>query len=517
MRPRSFRRAVVIPAAAMLAVLAAPAASADDPPFTDVPLMITLLDPSTSEATPLISVGDTLDDFFFEGIPDGIGAMPGDGDNVEVFVNHEQTRIPFGGTADFQMASVSHLTLAPNGEPLEGSVAIPPTAGFQRFCSATMAGPAEGLDDYIFLTGEEAPEAIDIPPGAPFGPDPAYAPDNLRQSGLVAVLDPVTGEYDDVPGMGRHNHENEMVLPGDWDQIAIYSGDDTFTPPAPASQLYVYLANDEQEIWDDEGTLWAFRVTAKNGDKVDAADPFNDANDYSDFGINDHLAGRFIRVPQKIAKGLTDEEPQTALERWSNEHNVFQFIRVEDTAYDPNVGPGENPVMYLTDTGSGSVVESETTGQLVTGSGPFNRGRVVRFEFAHDNPKRVVDLSIVLDGNFSPNPFDPATEGPAMRAPDNMGASTESLMVQEDTTSQVSRILRYDLDTGDWSVAARVNDQDWESSGIVDVSEFYGPGTWLLDVQAHDVRVGPDDTTTTPGVTYKREGGQLILLSVDGS
>ncbi len=42
-------------------------------------------------------------------------------------------------------------------------------------------------------------------------------------------------------------------------------------------------------------------------------------------------------------------------------------------------------------------------------------------------------------------------------------------------------------------------------------------GTWLLDVQAHTIFVGPTDTTTTPGVTYKREGGQLILLTVDGS
>ena len=190
MRARSFRRLAVIPVAAMIAAFAAPAASAGDPPFTDVPLMITLLDPSTSEGTPLISVGDTLDDFFFEGIPDGIGAMPGESDTVEVFVNHEQTRIPFGGTADFQMASVSHLTLAPNGEPLEGSVAIPPTAGFQRFCSATMAGPAEGLDDYLFFTGEEAPEAIDVPVGAPFGPDPAYAPNDLRQSPLFEGVRP---------------------------------------------------------------------------------------------------------------------------------------------------------------------------------------------------------------------------------------------------------------------------------------------------------------------------------------
>ena len=71
-----------------------------------------------------------------------------------------------------------------------------------------------------------------------------------------------------------------------------------------------------------------------------------------------------------------------------------------------------------------------------------------RFEFQADNPKKVEDMSIVLDGNFSTNPFAP---GPALRAPDNLGTSLNSLMVQEDTTSQVSRVLRLDLDTGAWS------------------------------------------------------------------
>jgi hypothetical protein len=102
--------------------------------------MITLADPSTSKATPIISVGDEVGDFFFEGVPDGIGAMPGAGGSVEVFVNHEQTTVPFDGLADFEMASVSHLTLDPSGGVLAGSVPVPDSAGFQRFCSSTMAG-----------------------------------------------------------------------------------------------------------------------------------------------------------------------------------------------------------------------------------------------------------------------------------------------------------------------------------------------------------------------------------------
>ena len=95
-----------------------------------------------------------------------------------------------------------------------------------------------------------------VPAGAPYGADPAYAPANDRQSGYAVALDPVTGAFTQVAGMGRHNHENAMVLPGGWDRIAILSGDDTFSPPS--SQLYLYLADSEQDIWADNGSLWAF-------------------------------------------------------------------------------------------------------------------------------------------------------------------------------------------------------------------------------------------------------------------
>ena len=229
MRARVWRRAVLLPVAGLIALAAAPAASADDPFFTTTPLMITLTDPSTSEAVPIISAATRSVTFYFEGIPDGIGAMPGPDGNVEVFVNHEQSRVPFAGFADFDWSSVSHLTLDETGGVLDGSVPLPDSAAFQRFCSSTMAGPDEGLSSYLYLTGEEAPEAVEVPDGAPYGPDPAYAPANLRQSGYAVVLDPVTHEFTQVAGMGRHNHENAMVLPGDWDQIAVLSGDDTFT------------------------------------------------------------------------------------------------------------------------------------------------------------------------------------------------------------------------------------------------------------------------------------------------
>jgi hypothetical protein len=129
-----------------------------------------------------------------------------------------------------------------------------------------------------------------------------------------------------------------MVIPGGWEQIAVLSGDDTFfTPPFPDwSQLYLYLADNEDAIAADQGSLWAFRVTGTDEGKVDEADPFNGANDYGEIQTGDVWQGRFIRVPRAIARGQGGPTPQKALENWANENNVFQFIRVEDTAYDRN-------------------------------------------------------------------------------------------------------------------------------------------------------------------------------------
>jgi hypothetical protein len=104
-----------------------------------------------------------------------------------------------------------------------------------------------------------------------------------------------------------------------------------------------------------------------------------------------------------------------------------------------------------------------------------------------------------------------------MHQPDNLDTSERSLMVQEDSSQPPnSRIWRYDFASQRWSVVASVLDPAWESSGIVDASSAFGSGAWLVDVQAHNVFVDVD-TTTIPGVTLKREGGQLLLLRLPGT
>ncbi|HSF80332.1 MAG TPA: hypothetical protein VLA49_03810, partial [Anaerolineales bacterium] len=190
-------------------LVALPGASLADHPYqTPEGAFITLAVPG--EVTPIISSGEDYHGFIFEGIPDGIGIAPGpEAGTVDVYVTHEQSRVPFRNQADFQDSSISKLTLNSDAEVIAASVALGPEQGYIRFCSAFMAGPDEGFSRYTFFTGEESNDIIAVPAGAQYGPDPALAPD--RQAGYAVVLDTETGAFTEVAGMGRHNHENTIV------------------------------------------------------------------------------------------------------------------------------------------------------------------------------------------------------------------------------------------------------------------------------------------------------------------
>jgi hypothetical protein len=61
----------------------------------------------------------------------------------------------------------------------------------------------------------------------------------------------------------------------------------------------------------------------------------------------------------------------------------------------------------------------------------------------------------------------------------------------------------------------------WESTGIVDAQRAFGPGAFLINVQAHTLwieRAPGDDNNGDgqPDFTYKREGGQLMLIRIPG-
>jgi hypothetical protein len=502
------RRRYVLALVGVLVTAVALPAQADNKKsgyLTSVPAMLEAVQPQV-QVTPLISVGDTLSSgYMFESIPDGI-AFDTRSDGVDVYVNHETSTVPFGGAADFDNAQVSRVTLnAKSAAILGGQIVIPTDANFLRFCSNYFATEDGFGERPLLLTNEETSDLVNRTGDAyPAGP-------GAEQAGVVVAYDPATGEYRAIYGMGRHNHENSVALPG-YDKAVVLSGDDTFS--APSSQLYMYIADDSDAVWNDEGGLWAFR-----GDG---------ANDYGDLMAGSSISGSFIPVPREVATG-----DQTALEIWSNDNNVFQFIRVEDIAYDKN----DEGVVYFADTGEPRAIPDTTTGRLKRGpsgtKGPYPNGRVFKMVLDNDDPTKVKSLSILIDGDALG--ADSAGVLSLIHNPDNVETTEHSLMIQEDPGGQngysagdpngtTARIWQYDLHTGKLRVVARVDQSldaaanwgSWESSGIVDASEQFGRGSFLVNVQAHTLIVNSE--LATDGVTVlKREGGQMLLIKVPGA
>jgi hypothetical protein len=119
----------------------------------------------------------------------------------------------------------------------------------------------------------------------------------------------------------------------------------------------------------------------------------------------------------------------------------------------------------------------------------------------------------------------------AMHQSDNVETTANSLLIQEDPGSHnqgaamgYAKIWRYALPAGPLVPVAQVNQSlrpdlnpgSWESSGIIDASAAFGPGAFLVDVQAHGYEIATAPSPF-PGVTYMREAGQLLLFREPGA
>ncbi|MDQ3777827.1 MAG: hypothetical protein M3310_03005, partial [Actinomycetota bacterium] len=441
----------------------------------------------------------------------------GRGHTVELYVNHETSLVPFPfnpttgvGVTNFTNALLSKLTLERHSAgTLAGSYVIPSEANYQRFCSNFLASHEHGFDRPIIFTNEEATDLVNRT-GTAWPPGP-----NAEQAGLVVAYDVRSGQYRPIYGMGRHNHENSVALEG-YGYPVVLSGDDTFS--APSSQLYMYTAANADAVWNDQGTLWAFQ----------SDDPAT--NDYGDLSGSESVSGRFIPVPRAVA--VAD---QAALENWSNANNVFQFIRVEDIAYDRT----DENVVYFADTGEPRALPDPATGRLRRGPsgtvGPWPNGRMFKMVLDPSDPKIVRSLSILVDGDARGAAGAGALD--LIHQPDNVETTRDLLLWQEDPgthnqypvgTGTTARIWAYDLKRGGAPyVVARVNQSadegptdvdssptrglwgSWESSGIVDASKYFGKGAFLLDVEAHTHAVQEEQRGP---LTVVREGGQLLLF-----
>ena len=576
---KASRKGLLAVAAAGLATFAAAtaASSQSGPGFktTQGPM----IDPVVAGAAydPIISVGDTLSSgYMFESIPDGIAFSKHGHGTVEVYVNHETSTVPFpytfnrttgtgSGFNDFTNALVSKLRLhQSSGGVLSGSYSITSDQNWQRFCSSFLATKEHGFERPLLLTNEEGIDWVNRTGKA--WPTTIGSP-AARQIGAVVAVDERSGKVNPIWGMGRHNHENSVAIPG-YGHPVVLSGDDSFVTTPEQSQLYSYIAKDSHGVWNDEGDLWAFAA--------DGADSYFDFP----FGSTASVSGKFVKVPKQIATGRkpdgTDlmaadvsyppppatgwqldartgapiDGPQWILEHWGDTQpqRVFEFVRVEDIAYDRR--PGMQNVIYVVDSGRGTA-EPAPPGLPSPQPNRSTNGRVWKLVLDKNDPTKVTSFSILIEGDDAP------VKAPdEIHQPDNIESTGHSLLIQEDPGSSqqfpvgsdvpgspnfdpratTARIWQYDLATGTKRVVAKVNqsadetaiDKDatptrgnlgaWESSGIIDASSIFGHGAFLVDVQAGtlviDEEVRQEDHDT---LTYQRDGGQLGLLRIPGA
>lgn len=431
------------------------------------------------------------------GIPDGLGAY-GAGRNLVLYMNHEFPATSGAVHAHGQTgAFVSRNVIDPaSGRVVETTDLVQdvryydyashsyvdaPTSGtpeFNRFCSGSLSD-AGILYDQSSKTGLKGQLYFGNEENNPEGRDFA-----VTQDGLATQL----------PRLGLFAWENTLVADtgnratvviGTDDnasgQLRIYTGQKKRSGTAADKagltngRLHVLdVAN--QAVTTDAG----FRGTYAKGNPAPAQ-----ANEV------DWDASGPEQETEAVAKGLT-------------------LNRIEDGAFDP-----ENPndfYFFTTEGGDKTSRENDpVTGAPVTRDG----GGLWRLRFADvSDPSAGMTLELLLDGS----------ESPYLNKPDNMDIDHDGhLLIQEDPggNAHLARVLAYDTGSGSIATLAQFDPArfasgatgypkttDEESSGIIDVADLMGDGTFLLDAQIH-TSAGLSDPVR------QVEHGQLLTMSVD--
>ena len=436
----------------------------------------------------LITSGDSIsNNYTFANIPDGLGAVQVENGTLDVFVNHElENETDEGG-----FAKVSKLRLNQNdGSVIGAELVIDGSEEYKRLCSASLV-EGYGFEHPIFFTNEEV------------------------EDGLVLAIDAINGTVTEMPWLGKFSHENTIHIPlfsNTINKTAVLSFEDG---EPTESEVYMYLADTPKDLLSGKGQLYVFGVNTSSASSVGSSRATSNqlSHDWNDmYFSNGTVDGRFIPLSWDYRT-----QNGTDLDAEAIELGGFQFIRPEDGAMDKRNGM-EN-MLYMAETGS-DLDENDQIIPAGDNGRTWTNGRMYVFNFTNPNDPTKVSFKVMMDGN------DPTAPGyNILKNPDNVDTSQKSLMINEDlidpnrinvsTTipyniTNNAKILQVDLQQqNDPKVVAYVNQLedmaamhgDWESSGILDVSKYYGEGSWLVDVQAH---------------TFK-EGGQLLLMNVADS
>jgi hypothetical protein len=418
-----------------------------------------------------------------------------DGDTLTLLVNHEfrnNTGTPFGTLPKGARVSQFALDFTKGGAKTSASVRsgkyeftqifsgetlseiVSPPRGLSRLCSAFLADERVGFDRPIFLHGEE-----NAPP--------------LTFDGLggLAIAD-VDGKAYTMPWMGHAELENVVAVPGTGSKTVVFLLEDG---AALTSQVYMWVG-DKQPTASDP--------LSRNGLKggtlyVLAGDDATLNSEATLTSKGESTSAHWVAIDP----GSTDVDLENAAEG----AGAFGFVRVEDGAADKTT-PG---VFYFVTTGSPGTVN------------PF--GRLYRLTFNPSDPADgAASLTILLDGSegmVSPDNIDTNKHGEIVICEDpNYNLATElglsrdtSLWVYDVYTGRLRRIAELDRQSAyAHAIAAAPGNSastigtpgGWEFSGVFDAESWLGRGSWIVDVQAHSLRIAPTAETV--------EGGQILHL-----
>jgi hypothetical protein len=353
---------------------------------------------------------------------------------------------------------------------------VAPTAGFSRFCSANIAKQDVGFDRPIYITGEE------------------NSPLNFDGKGgqNVAIFD---NKAHLLPQFGRMDFENAVVAPKTGSKTVVFETEDGGTL---TSQLYMYVGEKDASSSDP------LKKNGLVGGKLYVL-AINDPALSSEASVNVKGQSTSVRWTE-VNAFQTDAQ----LQAQSQANGSYNFTRIEDNAPD-KVTPG---VHYFVTTGTPGVA-----------SNPF--GKLYKLEYNPADPAHsTAKLTVLLDGSegiVSPDNIDVNKHGELViledpnytlnEAPLNLTRDS-SAWLYNTNSGELFRIAELDrnaarahalaADPGNSNVASSDKPGQWELSGVVDAEDILGRGSWLLDVQAHSLRINPVAETV--------EGGQLLHI-----
>jgi len=472
--------------------------------------------------------GDTLSgNYLLGGVPDGTGVLKS-GNNLKIITNHEWSNTNAVAAArssanyatngsyisemqydlntksiisgkDFmqQMSWFNYTTgkwgslpVAPTGAAAADAYGSPAhTHAINRFCSSTLAAAGlfydkktgTGHKGAVYLTGEEGSD----------------------ESRGFAVNE--TGEAVQIPRFGLAAWETFVPAQTNSKATVVFGNEDG---AATDSQLWMYVGTKQTS-----GTWYAKAGLTNGKNYVLATDVANDNEFRAKYGKTGSAPISFKEV---------NWNQNGAAQNLAARESGMELARVEDGHFDP-----KNPNDYYFVTTESNKDVNATAPNPETPTVTRDGGALWRLRLTDiKNPLKGGTLTMLLDGS----------EALYLSKPDNIVVDDMgNILIQEDpgNNAHIARVVSYRISDGKVATIAKFKSeyfdstsatfitQDEESSGIIDVTEFYKSSKsdtakyYMLVAQVHATvaKSRPDLAADTVNAGAN-EGGQWYVMKV---